>query len=199
MLLDSSAAFTVTRLDVHFHVLSDRFEFSSANEPSFQPIMVSEDLTTNIVSQSTNNSNFATEVAKLAQDNYAPVVFCVNNMYVQNNTTTGYQAFPLPRIGDSRAPATVVGMSLYIGSNNPITRNFTARIENNSGTLVDSVTVSMSGATAGYASKTTNIDIDSASTGDVTTPAQDYAVRFYISSGINLQMNGKFFITLWVK
>jgi hypothetical protein len=200
VLLDSSAAFTVTRLDVHFHVLSDRFEFSSANEPSFQPIMVSEDLTTNIVSQSTNNSNFATEVAKLAQDNYAPVVFCVNNMYVQNNTTTGHQAFPLPRIGDSRAPATVVGMSLYVGSNISITgRDFTARIENNSGTPVDSVTVAMSGVTTGYASKTTSVDIDSASTGDVTTPAQDYAVRFYISSGSNLQMNGKFFITLWVK
>lgn len=198
VLLTSSAAFTVTRLDVHFHVLSDRFGFSIA--PSFQPLLVNENLNGTLAAQNANDAAFGTQVGNLVESNYAPAVFCVNNMYVQNNTTTDYQVFPIPRIGDSRAPATIVGMSLYVGSNNAITgRDFTARIEDNTGTLVDSVTVSMSGVTTAYASKTTNIDIDSASTGDVTTPGQDYVVRFYISSGSNLQMNGKFFITLWIK
>jgi hypothetical protein len=199
ILLDSSAAFTVTRLDVHFHVLSDRFGFSSATEPSFQPYMVSDDFDTNIFVPNANSISFANEVAKLVEDNYSAVTYSVANMYVYDNTTTDYQRFPIPLIANSRSTATVVGMSLYIGTNVGSSRHFTAQIENSAGVAQDSVTVAMSGGTTGYQSKATNVSIDSASTGAVTSPASDYAVRIYVSSGISIAMNGKFFITLWIK
>jgi len=198
ILLDSSAAFTVTRLDVHFHVLSDRFAFGA--EPKFTPLLATESLNGTLAAQNSNDSAYGTQVGNLVEDNYAAVTYSVANMYLTNNTTTDYQKFPIPLIADSRSTATVVGMSLHVGLNVGITgRDITAQIEDSAGVPQDSVTITMSGGTTGYQSKTTSVDIDSASTGAVITPASDYAVRIYVSSGGNISMNGKFLITLWIK
>jgi hypothetical protein len=69
VLLDSSAAFTVTRLDVHFHVLSDRFGFSAA--PSFQPTLANESVGGTKATQDANDTAFSTQVGNLVEDNYA--------------------------------------------------------------------------------------------------------------------------------
>ena len=198
VLLDSSAAFTVTRLDVHFHVLSDRFEFSSANEPSFQPIMVSEDLTANIVSQSTNNSNFATEVAKLVEDNYAAVCFPLHDTAV-SSATSSTRKFPLPRIDSGRSTAKVMQMSLQIELASAVTGNYLAQITNGAGVTYQFAIVGVtSPATTGYVVATFSQPILTAVSGSAADTSQDYFVEVTSQYPVSATIK-KAFVTLWIK
>jgi len=198
ILLDSSAAFTVTRLDVHFHVLSDRFGFSSTTEPSFQPLMVSEDLPTDIASQNANNSNFATEVAKLVEDNYAAVCFPLHDTAV-NPATSSIRKFPLPRIDSGRSTAIVVQMSLQIELASAVTGTYTAQIVGGlgGGILHQSTVVSItSPATTGYGANTFSQVITTGVSGSAANTSQDYFVQVISANSATIK---KAFITLWIK
>lgn len=196
ILLDSSAAFTVTRLDVHFHVLSDRFGFSSTTEPSFQPFMVSEDLSTNIVTQNTNSSNFATEVAKLVEENYSPVCFPLHDTAV-SSATSSTRKFPLPRIDTGRSTAKVVQMSLQIELASAVTGSYYARIVDGAGVTLQFTIVSItSPSTTGYGANTFSRIITTGVSGSAADTSQDYFVEVTSTNAATIQ---KAFVTLWIK
>lgn len=196
ILLDSSAAFTATRLDVHFHVLSDRFGFSSTTEPSFQPFMVSEDLSTSFGIQNTNSSNFANEVAKLVEDNYAPVCFPLHDTSVSSSSFAG-RKFPLPRIDSGRSTATVVQMSLQIELASAVTGAYVAKIVDGTGTLLQSTVVNVtSPSVTGYGANTFLQIITTGVSGSAADTGQDYFVEITSTNAATIK---KAFVTLWIK
>ena len=196
ILLDSSAAFTVTRLDVHFHVLSDRFAFSSTSEPSFQPLMASEDLTTNIGIQNNNSTNFATEVAKLVEENYAAVCFPLHDTPV-NSSTSSARKFPLPRIDTGRSTARVIQMSLQIELVSAVTGTYQAKIVDGAGATLQFTIVSIpSPNTTGYAANTFSRVITTGTSGSAADTSQDYFVEVTSTNAATIK---KAFVTLWIK
>lgn len=194
VLLDSSAAFTVTRLDVHFHVLSDRFGFSAA--PSFQPTLVVESGPTSKATQDANDTSFGTQVGNLVEDNYAAVCFPLHDTTV-NSAVVSTRKFPLPRIDSGRSTATVVQMSLQIELTSAVTGNYYAQITNSGGSPIQGVAVLLTSPTlSGYNYSTFSQPILTAVSGSAADTAQDYFVQIISQNTATIK---KAFVTLWIK
>lgn len=196
IVLESSAAFTISQLDVSFHVLSDRFGFSSTNEPSFQPIMVSEDLPTNIVSQNNNNANFATEVAKLGVSSYAPVTHCLHDV-TSTTANEPWRKFPIPRIDDDRAAATIESICMWVAFDAAQTTTFTIELTDDSGGVITGSIFPVIANTAGYINIAgVNQSLVDSGDGVAADTSEDRFVRFRTSSTVTVN---KAFIMVWIK
>lgn len=194
VLLDSSAAFTVTRLDVHFHVLSDRFGFSAA--PSFQPTLANEKQLAGKSVQDSNDTAFGTQVGNLVEGNYAPVCFPVHDTTVSLSVFSG-RKFPLPRIDSGRSTATAVQMSLQIELASAVTGDYYAEITDSSGTVLEDVVVTLTSPTvSGYGVSTFAEPIFTAVSGSAADTSVDYFVQVRSQNTADIK---KAFVTLWIK
>jgi hypothetical protein len=197
ILLDSSAAFTVTRLDVHFHVLSDRFAFGA--EPKFTPLLATEALNGTLAAQNLNDSTYGTQVGNLVELNYEPVCFVMHNQSI-NSTVASTRKFPVPQIGTTRGKASVYGANLYLHMNgSPPSQDYILELVNNGGSVLDSVTLSLtSPAVTGYvAASGWNVSLEDASSDAASDTSKDRFIQLRTVSGSGTV--GKAFITLWIK
>ena len=196
VLLDSSAAFTVTRLDVHFHVLSDRFGFSAA--PSFQPTLANESVGGTKATQDANDTAFGTQVGNLVEDNYAAVCFPLHDTSVNSSSFAG-RKFPLPRIDTGRSTAKVVQMSFQIELDSAVTGNYLAQITDGAGTIFNFAIVGItSPATTGYSVATFTRSIQTAVSGSAADTSADYFVEVTSQYPVSATIR-KAFVTLWIK
>lgn len=199
ILLDSYGNFTVERLDVSFHVLSDRFGFNSANFPDFQPILVNELSQLSELAQDTNESSFATEVGKLTTGNYAPVCFTAHDFDVSAAVANEFK-FPLPRIWNQRATPVIHSIDFDLTLSGASAGTYTVKIVNYYGTSISAgVSITTLSSTASYASATINSPISSNSSGYITSSLQDFFVVLTKTAGSTPSTIEKAFVTLWIK
>lgn len=197
ILLSSDGNFTVERLDVSFHVLSDRFGFDSANLPNFQPTLVNELSSLSESVQDINESNFATEVGKLVESNYAPVCFTAHNFTVSTVIANEFK-FPLPRIWDQRAAPVIHSIDFQLKLTAASAGTYTASIVDAGGGPISSgVSIVTTSNTAGYASAVINQSINSSSSNDVVSGSSDYFV--VVKRTTSSAFIEKAFVTLWIK
>lgn len=197
ILLSSDGNFTVERLDVSFHVLSDRFGFDSANFPDFQPTLVNELSSLSQADQDANESNFATEVGKLTTGNYAPACFTAHNFGVSASVANQFK-FPLPRIWDQRATPVIHSIDFQLKLTAASAGTYTASIVNSVNTTMSpGVSITTTSNTAGYASAVINQSINSPFDAHITSAVQDYFVVVKRTTGS--ATIEKAFVTLWIK
>jgi len=194
--LESTGAFVATQFDVTFHIVSDRFGFDSANEPDFQPTLVSEDIGLVEAIQDANETNFATEVAKLGVGSYAPVTYCLHNVS-SDNTFTDERTFRIPRIDNDRAPATIKRASMWVGFDANVNTIFTIEIVDEGSSVVAGSTFPVPTSTFGYKDLTgLSISLSASGSGLAADSGEDYAVRFKTSTSLTVH---KAFIVLWIQ
>lgn len=205
VLLSSSAAFTVTRLDVNFHVLSDRFGFDGGNEPNNLSLMVNESSrnSTQFIQEYFNKYNFSdpsnpnNQVGKLVQENYSPITYCLHGL----GLTTLVQSrskIPIPLFDQARATGGIVGYSVWVVFDTNQTNSITAQVVNSSGGILLSTVLSFSSETSKYVTGSfyPGKPLNSATSGASANTALDSFLQFKSSSPVTVD---KIFVTLWVK
>ena len=200
--VESASNFTVTRLDLIFHVLSDRYGFGAAPDPLFT--YLSEVAPSNKFTQDNNDYTFAAAGQALdqaiVQSNYAPVTYSVSSVYLET-TVNDQNTFPIPRIGDSRATPEIVGISLYVAADaaGASTNTYTVEILNTLGVAQDSLSVTLLNTqTAAYGFKSVSVPISTPLASGAAVTSSDFFLGVSGTSNISLA-NRKYFITLWIK
>lgn len=201
VLLSSSAAFTVTRLDVNFHVLSDRFGFDSANEPKPGLIILPNEsygLASIKFVEDVNVSFYNSAANKLVEENYSPITYCMHGLDLQ----TYYHArakIPIPVFDQARATGAIVRYSVWAVFNTPQTNSITAQVVDSSGGTLISTILSFSSETSKYDTGSfapPGKSLNNATSGASANTALDSFLQFKSTTTVTID---KIFVTLWVK
>jgi len=193
ILLDSAAAFTASRLDLTFHVLSDRFAFGP--EPSFSPTIVNEFSSLSQSTQSTNSSNFSSAVSGLTTNSYAPVCLSLHNVST-DNTSSPDRRIPIPRIGDSRATPTAVSISFQFKRTAGTSTAFYARIVDAGGTPLGLASLTTASTSTQLAFSTINVNLHTSTDSSSSVTANDYFLEVASAASATLE---KAFVMVWIK